>query len=256
MLVPWVHFIGSAHPGCGSHFAVDGSCWQYVQGGVGSGLVRFYWVRQKLARSGNVESVYSTVRPNMKRSHAIIISVIAIALASAIVWSLVKYAGLQASLLWTAIIGAAAWAIRSNIERKREHQKLLAERKTEHYLQFLEFLARFLSNADKAAQGSSTSGKTADSEIVDLEEFRMWSLRLTLIGSDEVVKAWNSARLDAVANQAADRGVQVLRNWGRLWLAMRKDCGHLDTKLSVSDVLASFVNDIEENRASIDRVQK
>jgi hypothetical protein len=32
---------------------------------------------------------------------------------------------------------------------------------------------------------------------------------------------------------------------------MRKDSGHLDTKLEISDVLASFVNDIEEHRAEI-----
>jgi hypothetical protein len=46
--------------------------------------------------------------------------------------------------------------------------------------------------------------------------------------------------------------VQVLRGWGVLWLAMRKDCGHFDTKLTVTDMLASFVNDIEQYRTALE----
>ncbi len=188
----------------------------------------------------------------MNRFRALLIAVVVLALVGAGIWSLVNYAGLQASLLWTAIIGAAAWAIRSNIEQKREHQKLLAERKREHYLQFLEFLAKFIGTTGSPEAAKGVPNVAPGSPAVPLEELRMWSLRLTLIGSDEVVRAWNRARLGGVTEQGQGDNFQVLRNWGRLWLAMRKDCGHLDTKLNVADVLASFVNDIEQNRASID----
>lgn len=188
----------------------------------------------------------------MHRFHGLLITVVTLVLVGAGIWSLVNYAGLQASLLWTAIIGAAAWIIRSNIEQKREHQKLLAERKREHYLQFLEFLAKFITSSNSSGSPNNVPNVTSNSPAVPLEELRMWSLRLTLIGSDEVVKAWNRARLGGVTEQGQGYNIQVLRNWGRLWLAMRKDCGHLDTKLSVTDVLASFVNDVEQNRSSID----
>lgn len=188
----------------------------------------------------------------MHRFHGLLITVVTLVLVGAGIWSLVNYAGLQASLLWTAIIGAAAWIIRSNIEQKREHQKLLAERKREHYLQFLEFLAKFITSSNSSGSPNNVPNVTSNSPAVPLEELRMWSLRLTLIGSDEVVKAWNRARLGGVTEQGQGDNIQVLRNWGRLWLAMRKDCGHLDTKLSVTDVLASFVNDVEQNRSSID----
>jgi hypothetical protein len=188
--------------------------------------------------------------PKMGLLHALVISAVVLAFCVVVVWSLIHYAGLQASLLWAAIIGAAAWAIQSNIEQKREHQKLLAERKREHYLQFLEFMAKFISKAGDAESAASMASASPDTSIVPLDELRMWSLRLTLIGSDEVVRAWNSARLGSINDQGD--GLHMMRSWGRLWLAMRKDCGHLDTKLSVSEVLASFVNDIEQQKSFLD----
>jgi hypothetical protein len=168
----------------------------------------------------------------------------ALALLIGFGWVLTHYAGLQTSLLWTAIIGAIAWAIRSNVEKKREHQRLLAESKRNHYLQFLEFLSRFFSSVAGSSPFDSQSPEF-------ISELRMWSLRLTLIGSDDVVQAWNSARLSSTTDAQGSSPTGVLHSWGKLWLAMRKDSGHLDTKLEISDVLASFVNDIEEHRAEI-----
>jgi len=183
----------------------------------------------------------------MNRKKDIAVGGIVALVGIAAIWALVQYAGLQASLLWTAIIGAAAWAIRSNVEQKREYEKLLADRKREHYLQFLEFLAGFLGTTDDEPVIKGQRPKQKKS--ISIEELRMWSLRLTLIGSDEVVNAWNRAR-----NGATDPGesLSMMKNWGQLWLAMRKDCGHIDTKLGVTDVLASFVNDIEKSREYLD----
>jgi len=133
------------------------------------------------------------------------------------------------------------------VEQRREYQKLLADRKREHYLQFLEFLSRFMGTSEEELV--TQTQKPGEKETVPLEELRMWSLRLTLIGSDEVVKAWNDARL---GHGDPSIPLGIMKNWGKLWLAMRRDCGHLDTKLSVTDVLASFVNDIEEGREYLD----
>lgn len=184
----------------------------------------------------------------MKRTLKIAAVVIGITALVAALWALVSYAGLQASLLWTAIIGAAAWAIRSSIEQKREHQKLLAERKQEHYLQFLQFLSKFMGPAGETDQKISNKAKQNQTPV-PLDELRMWSLRLTLIGSDEVVREWNNARS---ASHDPNDSLFVLKNWGRLWLAMRRDCGHIDTQLGVTDVMAAFVNDVEKSRNYLD----
>lgn len=160
------------------------------------------------------------------------------------IWLLVHFAGLQASLLWAAIIGAAAWAVRSSIEQKREYQRLLAEKKREQYLEFLDILNHFI--------GEGPEGAAQPNEKFSILELRKWSLRLTLLGSDEVVRAWNSARLAIPDEQAESVGISGLKKWGKLWLAMRKDCGHLDTQLQVSEILSSFVNDIEQHRTTLD----
>jgi hypothetical protein len=184
---------------------------------------------------------------HMKRAIHIALAALILALSVAGIWSLVMYAGLQSSLLWTAIIGAAAWAIRSNVEQKREYQKLLAERKQEHYFQFLQFLSKFIDSTQKTMPIAATK---TQGNVVPLEEFRMWSLRLTLIGSDDVVREWNNARN---GREDPAQPYLAMKRWGRLWLAMRRDCGHVDTKLSITDVLESFVNDIEKHREYFDK---
>jgi hypothetical protein len=175
--------------------------------------------------------------------------VVTCAILVAAIWSLVHFAGLQASLLWTAIVGAGAWAVRSSIEQKREYQRLLAENKRTHYSEFLDFLNQFIGPTGKSGADQE---KVGEHDQVSLEELRKWSLRLTLIGSDEVVLAWNAVRLQVADAQDGKPGLSALRGWGRLWLAMRKDCGHPDTKLKPTDILASFVNDIEQHRRVMD----
>jgi hypothetical protein len=183
---------------------------------------------------------------------AVVIIVVIVATLVAAIWSLVHFAGLQASLLWTAVVGAGAWAVRSSIEQRREYQRLLADNKRAHYFEFLDFLNRFIGPTGTPEPVSKNATKEPRYDQVSLEEFRKWSLRLTLIGSDEVVRAWNATRLQATSAQEGNPGVTALRGWGRLWLAMRKDCGHPDTQLKVSDVLGSFVNDIDQYRSVVD----
>lgn len=171
------------------------------------------------------------------------------ALVVATIWGLVNLIGLQASLIWTAIIGAMGWAVQSSVRQKQEYQRLLAEQKRLQYFEFLDFLNEFASASLESPESTSPER---------LLQLRRWSLRLTMIGSDEVVKAWNQAKgvglIDTNRQRADDqetRTLAILSAWGGLWLAMRKDCGHFDTKLTVFDMLASFVNDIESYRSRL-----
>src|SRR5262245_44316106 len=65
--------------------------------------------------------------------------VVVFVLGCAVIWALVTYGGLQASILWTGFIGVLVWAIQSNTEQKREYARLLADRKRDHYQELLEF---------------------------------------------------------------------------------------------------------------------
>ena len=154
----------------------------------------------------------------MKLTRAVLILVVLLAILVAVIWLLMSFVGLQASLLWTAIIGAVAWAVRSSIERKQEYQRLLAEQKREHYLEFLDFLNRFVGCADASRHSADGAVVEPRSTTISPDEFRKWSLRLTLIGSDEVLRAWNAARLAPPDGTSANQSADMLRGWGRLWL--------------------------------------
>ena len=175
--------------------------------------------------------------------------IVVIAVVVGAVWVLVSLIGLQASLIWTSVLGAMAWAVQSAVQQRQEYQRLLADQKREQYFEFLEILSQFLPGSVGADLGQSP-------EL--LAQLRRWSLRLTLIGSDEVVTTFNRARR-VDSPQTPSGGVEMLspetlrslRAWGVLWLAMRKDCGHFDTKLQVADMLASVVNDIDVYRSQL-----
>lgn len=191
----------------------------------------------------------------MRRTFSILLAILLIAIVIAGVWGLVAFVGLQVSIVWTALLGGVAWSIRSSIEQRRAYQRLLADKKREQYFEFLDFLNHFVEGSKEGASGDAS---TAGSEVphakpISIAEFRKWSLRLTLIGSDDVVKTWNAARLGRVEQADSDESVETLRKWGKLWLAMRKDCGHPDTQLKTSEILASFVNDVDKHHVALDR---
>lgn len=45
----------------------------------------------------------------------------------AAIWALIHFVGLQSSLIWTAIVGGIAWAIKTSIEQQRERRRVLAD---------------------------------------------------------------------------------------------------------------------------------
>ena len=139
---------------------------------------------------------------------------------------LVKAVGVEGSLVWSTLIAAIGWIISEHISRKREHQKLLAEQKREMYFKFLDFVLTF---TNAVREGDEEVEATPE----QLNEMSKWSLKLGLIGSDEVVKAWNAFRSGAGTGD----GTQMFAPMAALLAAMRKDCGHYGTTLTPIEML-------------------
>jgi|ERR1022692_60593 hypothetical protein len=166
------------------------------------------------------------------------------------IWALTKYGGLQTSLIWTAVAGAIAWSVRSSAEKKRENERLLVEEKRGQYYKFIEFFSKMSSDEGRAEIDKNPS------------LLRQWSLNLILIGSDDVITTWNHARtawisLGEEQAQMTDeakriRTASMFRWWGEFLMAMRRDCGHAGTKLSITDTLGTFINDVESYRALLE----
>lgn len=156
------------------------------------------------------------------------------------------FVGPGESLLGTALIAAIGWLIRTNNERKREFEKLLNERKSEQYYKFLELLQGFFNLTDEDELADSATKEVPKETIAELKK---WGFRLLMTGSDEVLRAWNEARAEAEPQEgdlASHR--RILVRWARVLLAMRRDCGHFDTKLNEGDLLRVILKDSEEAR--------
>lgn len=151
--------------------------------------------------------------------------------------------GLEASLMWTAIIGGLGWLISTSAERKAEYRRILAEEKRKLYFEFIDFML--------SAMATSESGKEVE---LNKEDWRRWSLRLSMVASDDVLRAWIHVR-DQSGEPADERreAAEILKPWGKLLVAMRKDCGHADSGVKPSDLLSVFVNDVHLYRHALDR---
>lgn len=168
---------------------------------------------------------------------ALLVVVLVLGVIGALLYVLTRYFGVKWSALFAVASALVAWLVRSSLEKRREYERLLNQEKREQYSQFLDVLNKVL-----------PLGHEPDQEV-SLRDLRKWSLKLMLVGSDEVIKAWNLAR-DSTAVEPRT----VVRNYARLLLAMRRDAGQHHTKLTAGEMLQSFVNDLtDEDRKYIDR---
>ncbi len=128
--------------------------------------------------------------------------------------------------LWILVLGGVGWVIKSSVEQKRELRKQLAAEKQKHYLAFLNVVLSAI----------------VDSENMDVAKFREWSLQLLLVASDDVVRSWNRARaIGETDGQEQEDKFRALLAFGDVFLAMRKDAGLPDSKLTSAETLALLV---------------
>lgn len=158
----------------------------------------------------------------------------------------VLYLGLQAALAWAAFIVLLLLLMRIEVQRKHEQQRLLADRRREVYFELLNLLQKcfFSLNPVQAA-------------LKHKQELQTWSMRLALMGSDEVCRAWRTYYELAMGEFEEDEEDEqedpedepededdVQYEQGRLFAAqvrllaaLRRDCGHLRTTLTRWDLM-------------------
>lgn len=151
--------------------------------------------------------------------------------------------GLEASFMWTALVAGLGWIIATTVERKAEYRRTLAEEKRRLYYEFIDTIIEYLNR--------SQSGQEVE---LNKQELQRWSLRLSMVASDEVLRAWILIRRKAEdTSHEKQEPTEVLKPWGTLLVAMRKDCGHADSAVKPSDLLSAFVNDVHQHRDKVDR---
>ena len=152
--------------------------------------------------------------------------------AIAAMYFAVQWLGLQAAIAWAAFIGLALLLVRIEQQRKREQERVLADRKREQYFELLELLRKCFYSQDPVQAARRQK-----------QELEKWSLRLTLVGSDQVLDAWHDfcrLSLDELEEDEEEEEDDLFAAQVRLIMALRRDCGHRTTALTrwrVADLL-------------------
>lgn len=157
----------------------------------------------------------------------------------------VQWLGLQAAIAWAAFVGLALLLVRIEQQRKHEQERVLADRKREQYFELLELLRKCFYSKDPV--------QATRRQKQDLDK---WSLRLALIGSDQVLDAWHDfcrVSLDEFEDddeeehdesdgdeEEEEEEDDLFAAQVRLLLALRRDCGQPTTHLTrwrLADIL-------------------
>lgn len=145
-----------------------------------------------------------------------------------------------ASLMVAVASGLAAARVavaRARAELEKEVLARLDERRRQVYNDFIKMMQDILPSFGKGTPDSAKIQKLRRRMV----DFRMASL---LVSSDHVIDAftkWGRGEQPAV-----DQRYAVLRDFADIVLAMRRDMGYKDTKLTRTDILRMFVTDLDE----------
>jgi hypothetical protein len=137
--------------------------------------------------------------------------------------------------------GIVGWLIRSRTEEYRAIRDKLREEQRKIYSDILEpYIELF---TDIKGKGSIKA-----TQKITSYDYRKTAFELNLVGSDEVVSAYNTLMQHAYkAEETGDKDpVNILRLWGYLLLEIRRSLGYKSTKLNEWDMLRGMIKDIDE----------
>ena len=140
------------------------------------------------------------------------------------------------------IVGFAVWYLQSSLESVRREKENLQNERRKIYEDVLEPFIRIFAGINDPAQTQA-----ALEQVQSYEYRRRIMFELNMMGSDEVVVALNNMmqhiyRTEEVPSDPVD----MLRHWGRLLIAIRKDLGSENTKLEEVDMLRGQIKDIDQ----------
>ncbi len=136
--------------------------------------------------------------------------------------------------------GIITWFLKTRVEELRATEKRLIDERRKIYSQILDPYIRLF--ADLKGQGPAEAIKKITSY-----DYRKTAFELNLIGSDEVVRAYNNMMKNTYETEANGKSnpKEMMRLWGTLLLEIRKSLGNKKTKLNEFDMLRAMIKDID-----------
>lgn len=165
--------------------------------------------------------------------------------------------GSVATPILVLILTAIGWRLRTRLERRIELEDKLREDRIGTYNKILEPFIILLTS--DAAWQSDAKNKNRDKndlarcKLLSLE-YREQGFRLSLVGSDAVVKSYNDLmqyffQRGEQSNLASEAGIKEMMSLlGRFLLEIRRSIGNEATKLDNWDMLEWFLTDARTYR--------
>lgn len=165
--------------------------------------------------------------------------------------------GAVATPILVLILTAVGWRIRKRLERRIELEDKLREDRISAYNQILQPFIILLTS--EVAWKTDTKNRNKDKNEIAMQkllslEYREQGFRLSLVGSDEVVTAYNNLmqfffqRRDSNPTATESDVKDMMKLLGCFLLEIRKSMGNESTKLDTWDMLEWFLTDARSYR--------
>lgn len=159
---------------------------------------------------------------------------------------------LAITLLSAVIIPVVIWLVGNKISNIRQLEEKLRDDKIEIYNRVLEpYFLMFstpavIQGSYKSKQGQQKTGVDLASEKILSIDYQYYGFKLSLLGSDKVVRAYNNL-MQAFYNSKQlgdDVGLDFIKYTSVLLLEVRKDLGNSSSKLHEFELLEWKIKDI------------
>ena len=141
------------------------------------------------------------------------------------------------------VIAFGGWFLRSRVEESRREREKLYDERRKIYVKVLTPLVRIFAGIKNPKEA-----RKADAEIISFD-YRLAIFELNVMGSDDVIRALNEMMQYVYTSEQdndLDKGKEMLKYWGGLILAVRRDLGNEKTKLTELDMLRGQITDIDK----------
>lgn len=142
-----------------------------------------------------------------------------------------------------AAVGFGVWYFQSRIDSLRRAQESLHDERRKVYAQVLDPFVRIFAGITNPQETKKAM------KHVGSYDYRRTAFEFSLVGSDNVVRAFNDL-MQYIYRAGTDDGTdmdprQLMRHWGAFLLEIRRNLGNADTKLTEVDMLKGFITDVD-----------
>jgi len=150
--------------------------------------------------------------------------------------------------LFVALGGAITWMLKARHEQLQAAQERLHADRRKLYIDLVSPFIRALTEVPKSPKTKTSDDQVAQAVAQEMTsyEYKKTAFEVIMIGSDEVIRAYNAISQNAFGMAEGEVSLAVTATlWGKLLLEIRKSLGNKKTTLKESETLRWMITDID-----------